>query len=154
MITSCLKTFVETIVTKNNSICMEQTSFITSKCETQSSKDFAQSKCRILHALRKPRRKRARKSSIVQADSRSRSTLSQVRSDTCHELLVVFGLSTLNSNQTNNKPHKKLANQKRRHMSLRLCGIRTRYCALIRTKLRLNTCCGRCSCLTSSGMES
>ena len=85
---------------------------------------------------------------------RSRSTLSQARSDTCHELLVVFGLSTLNSNRTNHKPRKKLANQKRRHMSLRLCGIRTRYCALIRTKLRLNTCCGRCSCLTSSGTES
>ena len=65
---------------------------------------------------------------------RSRSTLSQARSDTCHELLVVFGLSTLNSNRTNHKPRKKLANQKRRHMSLRLCGTRTRYCALIRRR--------------------
>ena len=57
---------------------------------------------------------------------RSRSTLSQAQSDSCHELLVVFGLSTLNSNRTNHKPRKKLANQKRRHMSLRLCGIQTR----------------------------
>ena len=65
---------------------------------------------------------------------RSRSTLSQSRSDTCHELLVVFGLSTLNSNRTNYKPRKKLANQKHRHMSLRLCEIRTRYCALIRRR--------------------
>ena len=126
MITSCLKTFVETIVTKNNSICMEQTSFITSKYETQSGKDFAQSTCRILHALRKPSRKRARKTSIVQADSRSRST--QARSDTCHELLVVFGLSTLNSNRTNNKPRKKLANRKRRYVLATLRDSNTILC--------------------------
>ena len=65
---------------------------------------------------------------------RSRSTLSQARSDTCHELLVVFGLSTLNSNRTNHKPRKKLASQKHRHMSLRLCGIQTLYYALIRRR--------------------
>ena len=39
----------------------------------------------------------------------------------------MFGLSTLNSNRTNHKLCKKLANQKRRHMSLRLCLIRTRH---------------------------
>ena len=50
----------------------------------------------------------------------------------CHELLVMFVLSTLNSNWTNHKLRKKLANQKQRHMSLPLCGIRTRHCALIR----------------------
>ena len=62
---------------------------------------------------------------------KSRFTLSQAQSDSCHELLVLFGLSTVNSNGTNHKPRKKLANQKCRHMSLPLCGIRTRYCALI-----------------------
>ena len=61
---------------------------------------------------------------------RSRFTIS------CRKLLVVFNLSTLNSNQTNHTLRKKLANQKRRHMSLRLCGIRTRYCALIRRRSR------------------
>ena len=127
------ETFAETIVT-NYSICMEQTSFITSKYETESGKKFAQSKCIILHALHKPSKKRTRKTSTVQADSRSRSTLSQARSAACHELLVVFGLSTLNSNRTHHKPRKKLANQKRRHMSLRLCGTRTRNCALIRRR--------------------
>ena len=49
----------------------------------------------------------------------------------CLEQLVVFGLSTLNSNRTNHKLRKKLANQKRQHVSLRLCEIRTRYCAQI-----------------------
>ena len=35
-------------------LCMEQTSFITSKCETQSSKKIrSESKCRIPHALHK-----------------------------------------------------------------------------------------------------
>ena len=63
---------------------------------------------------------------------RSCSTLSQAQFDSCHELLVVFGPSALNSNRTNHKPRKKLANQKHQHMSLRLCWIRTRYCALIR----------------------
>ena len=50
---------------------MEQTSFITSKCETQGGKKkIAQSKCRIPHALHKLRKKRARKTSIAQADSK------------------------------------------------------------------------------------
>ena len=39
---------------------MEQTSFLTSKCD---------SKCRLLHALHKLRKKRARKTSVVQSDS-------------------------------------------------------------------------------------
>ena len=52
----------------------------------------------------------------------------------CHELLVVFGLSTLNSTRTNHKLTNKLASQKSRHMFLRLCRIRTRYCALIRRR--------------------
>ena len=48
-------------------LCMEQTSFITSKCETQSSKKKirSESKCRIPHALHKVRKKRARKTSVV-----------------------------------------------------------------------------------------
>ena len=69
---------------------------------------------------------------LLKLTLRLRSTLSQAQSAACHELLVVFGLSTLNSNRTNHKTRKKLANQKRRHMSLRLCGVRTQYCALIR----------------------
>ena len=64
---------------------------------------------------------------------RSRFTLSRAQS-LLSELLVVFGLSTLNSNRTNHKLRKKLGNQERRHMSLRLYGIRTRYCALIRRR--------------------
>ena len=41
-------------------------------------------------------------------------------------ILVMFGLSTLNSNQSNDiKLCKKLANQKCRHISLRRCGIQT-----------------------------
>ena len=48
---------------------MEQTNFITSKCETESGKKkFAQSECIRLHALHKLRKKRARKTFIVQAD--------------------------------------------------------------------------------------
>ena len=47
---------------------MEQTSLITSKCETQRGKKIAQSKCRILHALHKLHKKRARKSCVVQTD--------------------------------------------------------------------------------------
>ena len=50
-----------------NCIC-DQISFITSKCETQSGKKIAQSKCRILHALHKLRKKRARKTSVAQTD--------------------------------------------------------------------------------------
>ena len=45
--------------------------------------------------------------------------------------ISLFGLSTPNSNRTNHKLRKKLANRTRRHMSLRLRGIRTRYCAVI-----------------------
>ena len=45
----------------------------------------------------------------------------------CLEQLVVFGLSTMNSNRTNHKLRKKLANQKCQHVSLRFSGIRTRY---------------------------
>ena len=52
----------------------------------------------------------------------------------CLEQLVVFGLSILDSNRTNHKLRKKLTNRKRQHVSLRLCGIRTRYCAQIRRR--------------------
>ena len=53
-------------------LCMEQTSFITSKCETKSGETkFAQWKCRIHHALHKLRKKIARKTSVVQADSKA-----------------------------------------------------------------------------------
>ena len=56
----------------------------------------------------------------------------------CHKLyyiyiyiLVVFGLSTLNSNLTNHKLQcKKIANKKCQHMSLQPWGIQTRYWAL------------------------
>ena len=97
-------------------------------------KKFAQSKCRILHALHKLRKRRARKTSIAQADSKVtfHTITSSIRR--LSRAIVVFGLSTLNSNGTNPKTRKKLANQKRRHMSLRLCGVRTRYCALIRRR--------------------
>ena len=84
---------------------------------------IAQSKCRILHALHELRKKRARKTSVLQADSK-------VAFHTITSSISLFGLSTL---RTNHKLCKKLANRKRRsgrHMSLSL-GIRTRYCALI-----------------------
>ena len=56
----------------------------------------------------------------------SRFTLSQAQSVSCHELLVVYGQSILNSNRTKHKPRKKLANQKRRHMYFRqFCPIRS-----------------------------
>ena len=43
----------------------------TSKCETQSGeKKISQSKCRILHALHKLCKKRARKTYVVLADSK------------------------------------------------------------------------------------
>ena len=45
----------------NYSICMEQTSFMSSKCD---------SKGQILYALHKLRKQRTRKTSIVQADSK------------------------------------------------------------------------------------
>ena len=52
------------------------------KCETQSGKKkkFAQSDCRILHALHKLRKKRPGKTSVVQATLRSRFTLSRAQS--------------------------------------------------------------------------
>ena len=52
---------------------MEQTSFITSKINVRlkvAKEKFAQSECIILHALHKLCKKRARKTSIVQADSK------------------------------------------------------------------------------------
>ena len=50
---------------------MEQTSFLACKCENQSGqKKNAQSKSRIFHALLKLRKKRARKTSVVLADSK------------------------------------------------------------------------------------
>ena len=85
---------------------------------------IAQSKCRILHALHELRKKRARKTSVLQADSK-------VAFHTITSSISLFGLSTL---RTNHKLCKKLANRKRRsgrHMSLSL-GTQTRYCALIR----------------------
>ena len=100
-------------------------------------KKFARSKCRILHALHKLRKKRTRKTSVVQADwLRSHFTLSQAQSLLSQTILyiyilVVFGLSTLNSNLTNHKLQcKKIANKKCQHMSLQPWGIQTRYWAL------------------------
>ena len=113
---------------------MEQTSFLTSKCETQ--KKFARSKCRLLHALHKLRKKRARKTSVVQSDSTvTLHTITSLISLVANYIyiLVVFGLSTLNSNWTTQKLCKKLANQKRQHMSLRPCGIQTWY--ILRTNI-------------------
>ena len=100
---------------------MEQTSFLTSKCD---------SKCRLLHALHKLRKKRARKTSVVQSDSTvTLHTITSLISLVANYIyiLVVFGLSTLNSNWTTQKLCKKLANQKRQHMSLQPCGIQTWY---------------------------
>ena len=48
----------------------------------------------------------------------------------CHKILR----DDLRDHWTNHKLRKKQANQKRLHMSMRLCGIRTRYCALIRRR--------------------
>ena len=101
-------------------------------------KKFARSKCSwILHALHKLRKKRTRKTSVVQADwLRSHFTLSQAQSFLSQTtlyiyILVVFGLSTLNSNLTNHKLQcKKIANKKCQHMSLQPWGIQTRYWAL------------------------
>ena len=119
---------------------MEQTSFVTSKCETQSGKKKKKKNvlCQCVeYSIHSPcklncAKREQEKPLLFKLTLRSRSTLSQAQSSAYHELLVVFGLSTLDSNRTNHKPRKKLANQKRRHMSLRLCGVRTQYCALIR----------------------
>ena len=120
---------------------MEQTSFVTSKCETQSGKKKKKKLLRqcVEYSIHCPcklncAKREQEKPLLLKLTPRSRSTLSQAQSSACRELLVVFGLSTLNSNWTNHKPRKKLANQKRRHMSWRFCGVRTRYCALIRRR--------------------
>ena len=65
------------------------------------------SKRQILHALHKLRKQRARKTSIVQADSKVtfHTIISSIVS--CYELLVAFGLSTLNSHRTHHKQRKK-----------------------------------------------
>ena len=78
---------------------MEQTSFITSKCETQSAKYS-------MHCINYANREQEKPLSF-KLTLRSRFTLSQAQSVSCHELLVVFGLSTLNLNRTNHKPRKK-----------------------------------------------
>ena len=92
---------------------------------------IAQSKCRILHALHELRKKRARKTSVLQADSK-------VAFHTITNSICLFGLSTV---RTNHKLCKKLANRKHRsgrQVSLSL-GTRTRYCALIRHSQTLYT---------------
>ena len=97
---------------------MEQTSFITSKCGTQSAKYS-------MHCINYANREQE-KPLLFKLTLRSRFTLSQAQSVSCHELLVVYGQSTLNSNRTKHKRRKKLANQKRRHMYFRqFCPIRS-----------------------------
>ena len=78
---------------------MEQTSFITSKCVTQSGKYS-------MHCINYANREQE-KPLLFKLTLRSRFTLSQAQSVSCHELLVVFGLATLNSHRTNHKPRKK-----------------------------------------------
>ena len=75
-----------------------------------------------LHCINYAKREQE-KPPLFKLTLRSRFTLSPAQSVSRHELLVLFGLSTLNSNRTNHKLRKKLANQKRRHMSLRLCSL-------------------------------
>ena len=77
---------------------MEQTSFITSKCGTQSGKYS-------MHCINYTNREHE-KPLLFKLTLRSRFTLLQAQSVSCHELLVVFGLSTLNSHRTNHKPRK------------------------------------------------
>ena len=57
-------------------------------------KKFAQSNCRILHALYKLRKKRARKTSVVQATLRSRFTLSRAQSLLSRALSHVWPVNT------------------------------------------------------------
>ena len=98
--------------------------------DSKQPKKIAHSNCRILHALHKSCKKRARKTSVVQSDSTvTLHTITSLISLVANYIytLVVFGLSTLNSNWTTQKLCKKLANQKRQHMSLRPCGIQTWY---------------------------
>ena len=53
----------------------------------------------------------------------------------CISLVVTKSrVMILRDHWTNHKLRKKQANQKRLHMSVRLCGIRTRYCAPIRRR--------------------
>ena len=63
-------------------------------------KKFAQSKCIILHSLHKLHKKRARKTFIVQDDFKVKFHSHKLNPSLVHELLVVFGLSKLNSNWT------------------------------------------------------
>ena len=78
---------------------MEQTSFITSKCGTQSGKYS-------MHCINYANREQEKPLSF-KLTLRSRFTLSQAQSLCCYELLVVFGLSTLNSHRTHHKLRKK-----------------------------------------------
>ena len=78
---------------------MEQTSFITSKCGTQSGKYS-------MHCINYANREQEKPLSF-KLTLRSRFTLLQAQSVSCYELLVVFGLSTLNSHRTHHKLRKK-----------------------------------------------
>ena len=92
--------------------CMKQTGFMT--CKTQSSKKF--------RTLRKEN-----KENLYCLWAKSRVTFHTITSyESC------LACQHFLSNQTNHKLCKKLADQKCLHMSLRLCGIRKQYCALIR----------------------
>ena len=91
---------------------------------------IAQSKCRILHALHELRKKRARKTSVLQADSKV--TFHTITSSIC-----LFGLSTLRTNHKLCK--KKLANRKRRSTYVLVTRDSNRYCALIRHSQTLYT---------------
>ena len=100
-------------------MCMEQTSFITSKCETQSGQKknlLSQTEEYSMHCINYAKREQE-KPLLVKLTLRSLFTLSQAQSISCQELLVVFGLSGLNSSRTNHKPRKKLANKKCQHIS-------------------------------------
>ena len=97
---------------------------------------FAQSKFRIVNALHNKNaiREKAEKPLVVQVDSKV--TFHTITSSFC---LVTSYESCWTcqyfiSTRTNHKLGKKLANQKRRHMSLRLFVIQTRYCAVIRRR--------------------
>ena len=105
----------------------------TSKCDTQSGKiKFAQ--CRILHALHKLRKREQETPLLFKLTLWSRFALSLTIPTLSlslspllpsHKLyiciLVVFGLSALNSNQTNHiELCNKLTNEKCSHMSLQL----------------------------------
>ena len=78
---------------------MEQTSFITSKCGTQSGKYS-------MHCINYANREQEKPLSF-KLTLRSRFTLLQAQFVSCYELLVAFGLSTLNSHRTHHKQRKK-----------------------------------------------